>query len=1240
MVQSPIVQSPIGQSLQAKDVAAQATTLQGRASNPESHIWVAASAGTGKTKVLTDRVLRLLLPGQIDPMVPDAPIRQGADPSKILCITFTKAAAAEMAERVQKILVKWLGLTDALLTTELTSLLGVIPSAHQCQEARRLFARVVDVPGGMKIMTIHSFCQSLLKRFPLEAGLNPHFDVMTDRAATEELNHIVHSLFQLDLPEDAKKRVDEATQTLSRLLNEDEFQNLMRLIVDQRSDFLRFFQRTGGLTQALEAINKANGFDDADALCEIVILNYYKNLFDLSALKNISTVLNQGAGNEAKYGQSLSALLKEIEQEVPNLSDVLYHAKKFFLTNDGTPRKTIFKKATLEKYPNFSDDILSATTICQDFDDRVLAMELAKITREMVVIAFIVIDRYRVRKQQKNMLDFDDQIAKTITLLTTADQAAWVLYKLDGGIDHLLVDEAQDTNPDQWRVIEAITEEFFSGEGRERDYFRSVFLVGDEKQSIYSFQKADPQKFKEMQDFFRQRTLDVKELFETIALNQSFRSTRSVLNLVDRVFALPDLKKGVTLNDDDIVQHHVFRQGQASYVSLWPIATNNDQTQNDVEEQRWPLPVHVIESVKPERVLADGIAREIEDWLRVYQGRDGINKSHKSYLESKGRAVEPKDIMILLRKRGQLMHEIVRALKNLNLPVAGVDVLKISQSLAVKDLIVGAQFGLLNEDDLALATFLKTPIMGLTDDDLMAIRLNEKGTLNAGSLWRCLLRHSDYEAEKNYLREMIKLARTVRPYDFFATILNEPVPASDVSGLQAFMGRLGIDSLDSLQEFMGFVLDFEQNNRPSLQEFLHWFEADDESIKREADGDETNQIRIMTVHGSKGLQAPIVILGDATLPPKSSGSNSKKLYWENNKIANGRDVKVPLWTPRSSFKTSLIKVLEGQHAIAEQEEHRRLLYVALTRAADRLYITGALKDVEKCHDDSWYKMIERGLYNDCDGFDESSIDDAFTHLDLSNKQSRDFYTDRWSSLQAQILKTPQDNDVQAEPSVHKTSQTTIERPAWFNEISPAPMIHVKPLRPSIIDDGDEMAEPSALSPLLKRADNQDKEKRFKRGTVLHKLLQILPDIEKDKRSALAKVYLKKQLPTLSDASHLFWVNEIIGVLDHPEFAEIFSAKARAEVSVTGLLAGHDSGISDIKTERLLVGQIDRLLVREHDVLIVDFKTNRPSPRHVDDVPQAYLKQMQLYKDALTSIYPNKAIKSALLWTETLEFMIL
>lgn len=1231
----------------ASDIAAQATQLQGRASNPDSHIWVAASAGTGKTKVLTDRVLRLLLPGHVDPMIPEAPIRQGADPSKILCITFTKAAAAEMAERVQKILVKWLGLSDDDLAIELTSLLGVSPSSYQCQEARRLFARVVDVPGGMKIMTIHSFCQSILKRFPLEAGLNPHFDVMTDRAATEELNHIVHSLFQLDLPDDAKKRVDEATQTLSRLLNEDEFQSLMRLIVNQRSDFLRFFHNAGGLTQALDMINRSCGFDTENALSEAYILNDYKDLFDLTSLQNMCDFLCAGAGNELKYGLHLASFLEKIKTpgDKPSgaIKDILLSARTFFIVKDSKtkkdkPRYSLFKKTTLKQYPDFTDQFSAMYDVCRDFEDRILSMQLAQVTREMVVIAFIVIDSYRTRKQQKNILDFDDQIVKTIELLTTADQAAWVLYKLDGGIDHLLVDEAQDTNPDQWRVIEAITEEFFSGEGRERDHFRSVFVVGDEKQSIYSFQKADPQKFKQMQDFFKQRTLDVKEPFETIALNQSFRSTRSVLNLVDRVFALPDLKKGVTLNVDDTVRHHVFRQGQASYVSLWPIATNNNQEPTVGEDESWPLPVHVIESIKPERILADGIAQEIEDWLRVYHGNQILDKDHKSYLESENRAVEPKDIMILLRKRGQLMHEIVRALKNRHLPVAGVDVLKISQSLAVQDLIVGAQFGLLNEDDLALATFLKTPIMGLNDDDLMAIRLDNQGRQKEGSLWRCLLRCDGYDIEKSYLRNLIKLARTVRPYDFFATLLNQPVPASEISGLQAFMKRLGVDSLDSLQEFMGFVLDFEQKNRPSLQEFLHWFEADDESIKREADSDETNQIRIMTVHGSKGLQAPIVILGDATVPPRSSGANTKKLYWQNSKTTNGADTKVPLWSPRTAFKTSKIKLLEGMHLNAEQEEHRRLLYVALTRAADRLYITGALKDPDKCHADSWYKMVERGLRNDADGFDAVTIENSFSHLDLNDTEKCDLYQSCWSSLESSVLKTAQDHDVDNDRVTPMRKKQTLARPSWFNEISPAPVAHIKPLRPSMLhDDDDGLAEPAALSPLLKRADGQDKQKRFKRGIVLHKLLQILPDIDRTKRPLVAKAYLNKQLKDMNEKTSDFWVKEMMSVLDHPEFSEIFSPKARAEVSVTGLLNNNDDAA---KTNRLLVGQIDRLLVRENDVLIVDFKTNRPSPRLIDDVPQAYLKQMQLYKDALVKIYPDKEVKAALLWTETLEFMIL
>lgn len=1123
---------------------------QNNASNPASSVFVSANAGTGKTKVLTDRVLRLLLPR--------ASGMEGTEPHRILCLTYTKAAANEMALRLNKTLGEWAVIQTEELREDLKALLGTAPTTEQEMQARKLFARVIDTPGGLKIMTIHSFCQSILGRFPLEAGLPPYFDMMEETQAHELMRQAQSAVLQ-EARQKPASEIGKALQVIATLQNEKQFTDLLSSLCGERGqmrawisreddDILyRIFNLPVGLTQA-KLIRDFAAATPCDALYEAI------------------RALHTGTKTDIEKAEAIQSWL---EGDIGDDIDAFHVYKRGFLKSDNLPYAKPANKSVSDNHPQVIDVLLQETQRVLTMLDTLNALNCITYSTYLLALGTAILKHYETIKHKRALVDFDDLILKTRDLLKRSkDSAQWVLYKLDGGLSHILIDEAQDTNPEQWEIIDCLSDDFFEGESA-ADEDRTLFIVGDEKQSIYSFQRAAPQLFQKMRHHFKTKVESGDKTWTDESMVISFRSTRTVLEHVDEVFIDPVAGEG--LGEDDIL-HRSFRTGQAGLVELWPPFTDKKAE----EEEPWSPPVTIQEQKSGSSQLAEFIGNTIKNW--VERGEE---------LESYSRPIRPGDIMILVRTRTAFVGQLMRSLKTLGIPVSGADRMVLGDEIAIKDLLSVIQFCLLPEDDLTLATILKSPLIGIDENTLYDLAVDRDGTL-----WDTLRQSTMHKNAAEYLQDLITLACESQPYDFLTYILQSSCPADAKSGLRAITRRLGQDAHDPIDELLNCALNFGQENIPTLQGFVSEILNNPVTIKRELE-EAGNEVRIMTVHGSKGLQAPVVILPDTFMTSAGNSLKRPRLLWPDKS-----ELEAPLFMPTSDGAPTAY--LEARQHVQDKmdEEHRRLLYVAMTRAEDRLYI-GGYKGLARPRDDSWYHYIERAFAarQDAEPFElrpATDDEEAKTGLRIHHPATRD--PDR----------AKHNEEKQAQTDNH-TAPTWLFKRAPEEPDPPRPLI---PSRPSI-------PEPAAQSPLSK-----DDPYRFKRGNITHMLLQMLPDLPAGRRRKAAQTYLAKPAHELSDKMQGSILRETFAILEDPEFASLFGAGSMAEVPLTGLMNG-----------RIISAQIDRLLVTAERIAIVDYKTNRPPPSDPADIPDIYINQMSSYKDIVANIYDCAKIDCYLLWTD-------
>jgi len=1139
--------------------------LQRRASAPDSSVWVSASAGTGKTKVLTDRVLRLLLPRKNG--------QPGTPAHKIMCLTFTKAAASEMAIRISETLASWAVLPmdppenkslNKSLNKELKKLLGRAAESHEKKAARQLFADVVDVPGGLKIMTIHAFCQSILARFPLEAGIKPHFTVL-DETQTQALLSQSRDNILSQAKQDKTNPLSEALNNIATIINEEQFTSLIAGIVKERGQlerlFTQFFDYNGLYTNICAQLGLKAGETQDSILGEAC-----KNTsFEKNALfQTAQTMLNHGSSKDQSSGQTILNWINLNTHE--RRTEFETYQSAFLKKTDRQIKSTLAYKKSCEVSPDIPDILTREAIRLTKINEKIKATNIARLTRDLFCIGKAILDNYAALKTNQTALDFDDLILRTLNLLNgktmgqnIKEASSWVHYKLDQGLDHILIDEAQDTNPEQWEIIGALCHEFFENT-EDNNTNRTVFTVGDEKQSIYSFQRASPEEFARMQNNFKEKVRQAKQNWDSVPMNISFRSTQSVLKAVDTVFSKEENRKGL---GELPVKHTAFRRGQAGLVELWPVFESDETPELDL----WAPLTAAEETSSGQKKLAVYIAKKIQHWL-----------SSGAILESKNRPIRAGDIMILVRTRSALVNQIARELKNYNINVSGLDRMVLSEELSVQDLISAAEFSLQPLDNLALACMLKSPLIGMSEETLLKLSAYRERQ----SLWESL-QQSSMKNIIDYCKNLRLKSRTTSPFEFFSHILQTPCPNDEISARRAIIKRLGLDAMDPVDELLNLSRDFEQNELASLQHFIRQLRLQNHEIKREQDG-KIDEVRIMTIHGSKGLQSPIVLLPDTTASSTNTPARAgERLLWPSQTAMN-----IPLWSPRKNMDCAAYMDAVNTVKERQNEEYRRLLYVAMTRAEDRLYVGGALGKKQKSTPPNgcWYDLIQNALeeHEKTERLDQNI-------LRLSNPQTHDHEEDKNQRIDQ--------------------NEENINAPDWIRTPAPATDKKTATIRPSNLHD-------TSTSPL-----NNAGTHKFIRGNLTHKLLQLLPQIPSDKWENASKEFLNHYGKVLDQTIHTEITTEILNILNNPDFAPLFDPSSMAEVPVTGYIEG----------KGIISGQIDRLLVTPETIWVIDYKTNRPPPKDIKNVPEMYQIQMEAYAQILTEIYPDRAVKAALLWTD-------
>lgn len=1141
------------------------TIQQSIASDPERSAWVSANAGSGKTHVLTQRVIRLLL--------------AGARPSAILCLTYTKAAASEMSNRVFDRLAAWATMPDEDLKRRITDIEGAEPDLFKLAEARRLFAKALETPGGLKIQTIHAFCEALLHQFPLEANVAGHFSVLDDRAAATLLDDARRALLASATPHGDAELADAFAYVLD-LGDESGLETLLGDIVANRNAIRRFTEaaeRKGGIDTALLT---RLGLSAGDT--EAGIAAQYWPLPGLSGatLELYLRLADEKGGAKA---QEIAYALRLAKREADPIARVEM-LEKAMLTAKGEPKSDsqFFVKAMLADAPGLTDAVAEARAHVVACRDRLKLMRMYRATHAALILADRLNRDYEELKKRRSQLDFEDLITRTADLLTKKDVGPWIHYKLDKGIDHILVDEAQDTSPIQWSVIQSLAEDFFSGESA-RPTLRTIFAVGDEKQSIYSFQGARPERFSEESDRTRRRVDASGRKFSSIRLPLSFRSTADVLGAVDHVFTSPENARGLSAVDEPVV-HRSSRIGHPGAVDLWEMIAPEPAA----KEEDWTAPFDLTPESAPPAILARRMAQTIGNLV----GRETIIEKGKT------RFIEAGDILVLVRKRDSFVNALTRALKRRgNIPVAGADRLVLTSHIAIQDLLALGRFLLLPEDDLSLCALLKSPLFDLSEEDVFAIAAYRD---DDESVWSHLQRfsedgHDRFHRAAERLKTFLALSKSLPVYDFYARVLGS------FGGRRQFLARLGTEVSDILDEFLTFALDHETGGLPGLQSFISTLELEAPTVKREQDKGR-NEVRIMTVHASKGLEAPIVFLVDGGGKAFTHTHLPKMRLLET-----GRDqVPLPVWVPVSALANSLTQADTARLQSLAEEEYRRLLYVGMTRAADRLIICGYRGIRENA--DTWHAMISTALRGD----EQHCTQQTFSGADGD-----------WQGLSWHIAQVKLDFETMPEP---EKLADRAGLPAGLSQPLPPLRNLPRPLSPSgvgtVIDD--EADNLLVASPLF--ADKTKSDRALQKGRFIHRMLQTLPDIAPEERAEAAKRYAERAARFWPQAERDALISSVMALLSHPELQGTFSTHAQAEVSIMGTLRlGHQS--------YAVSGRIDRLAVLDDRVVILDYKTNRVPPGSERETPFAHRAQLAIYREILSPLYPGKRIDCVLVYTE-------
>ncbi len=1121
--------------------------LQGNqriAADPRENVWLSASAGTGKTQVLSARVLRLLL-------------RPEVTPDAILCLTFTKAGAAEMANRINAVLARWVRLDPTSLATELSHL-GADVDPATLSRARTLFASVLDCPGGgLRIDTIHAFAQYLLANFPGEADLQPGARPMEDRER-ELLAREVLS----DMLSTAEAQGDHAllaaVETFVRAKSPDDLRQWLMHCARHEGLWLG----PNGWQPPMRGRVIAMLGMPADADAGWVEQALDPAVFPDQQLERMLPTLRDW---NAKGGREGAAFVKQwLASSTTDRTALLDGFMGTLLTKKGEPKSMPTPEKVDPDFKLRQQELADAVALLAE---RQAMLDLVELLVPALELGRAFALRWGEAKAREGLLDFDDLIERAAALLGNSDAADWIRYKLDRRFDHILIDEAQDTNAAQWDIVFALIDDFFTGEGASGKTLRTIFTVGDYKQAIFGFQGTSPENFASAREKVREQILQAREGalearergpipdWKGLELGQSFRTADVVLQFVNR--AIDALGADAFGLDTAPEEHHGAER--PGLVTLWNPVVGEQRDAADEDQQDW-LADH-------ERTMADRIAEQVWRW---HSGAEPLVLAK----EGEPRAATAGDVMVLVRKRGALAALIVARLHAKGVPVAGVDRLRLGAPLAVKDLMAAIRFASQPLDDLNLANLLASPLLGWSQDDLLEFVPRPKGA----RLWHHLRDHHEPRVIETVgrLRDLLARADFDTPHATLSWLL-----VGSWQGRKNLVTRLGSEANDSIDELLNSALAYEAVSTPSLAGFIEWFDASDAELKREA-GETSDQVQVMTVHGSKGLQAPIVILADASGSPRAGGVDAI----EETSIGQSSSQKVPLPRLAKQEKLGPLRAADEAASELEMQEHWRLLYVAMTRAEESLFIGGSLSAQQAKKgppEESWYAQL-------APLFDSDPLED-----DIWGGRHEWGYR-----AESKVLERS------------KAAAETIELPDWAVQpvgVEPRPP---RPLAPSAA--GEDLAADPPLKP-------EAAQLAARRGVLIHQLLERLPALAEERREAAAQKWLARHAQEIEPAQRDEMISSALSVLANPNFAGIFAPEALSEVPLAAVVDG-----------QVITGTVDRLLVEPNQITVVDFKTSRRPPEAVEEIPTATLKQMAAYSAALATIYPDKPIRVAVLYT--------
>ena len=1131
---------------------------QAQASDPAASTFVSANAGSGKTHVLVQRVIRLLL-GNVPP-------------EKILCITFTKAAAANMAERVFSTLGHWVTLDDKALDAAILEAGVTRVDAKLRLRARELFASALETPGGLKVQTIHALCTRLLQQFPFEANVPARFAVLDDRDQNEMMERGNLAVL-LEASRDPDSATGRALTVAMASAADVTFKDVVREACLSRDHFMAWTDSASSADAAAAEMSAALGVDPGDYIEDVE-----REIVDGPHLprprwEEVAAALAASSKTDQdQAGRLREALVLSGIEQVNKYLEV-------FFTEASTPRASLVTQRFRTKNPAIAGAFDAEAGRLETLIERRRAVTTRDRTQALLQIATAAAANYRREKQERGLLDYDDLIDKTLAMLA-GGASGWVHYKLDRGVDHVLIDEAQDTSPRQWGIVTHIVSEFTSGEGARDGVTRTIFAVGDEKQSIFSFQGAAPREFADRRQHFQTKFKAAGQNFDPVSFTYSFRSGVSVLRAVQSAFQLQEVYQSITSDRDGMPPHEALDDAGPSLIDLWELAEADDK--QDIEG--WRAPFDGVPATSPEVKLSKRIQAEIRSLVEA-----GTMTGHAG----KRRRLRYGDVLVLVRRRGNAFDAVIQALKHANIPVAGADRLKLTEHIAIIDLMNLADALLLPQDDLALAVALKSPLFGLTDDDLFTLAWQRKGSLrNALSLHAAT--NGKFADALKRLEACERRFATEPPFAFYAWLLGGD------GGRKRILKRLGHEANDALDEFLELALGYERKAPASLQGFMAWLRAADTEVKRDMEISR-DEVRVMTVHGAKGLEAPVVFLVDTTSSP--SDTQRLKLIHLPQGNAQPHAPGVVVWAGKKADDPAAVAAARTAMLEETEDEYRRLLYVAMTRAADRLIVGGCMPgNMSRVREFSWYDLIVKGLGN--------------SGLQLQEIETDDGPVKRYSR--------PEDVAASTTTAAAPATATRAELPPWLRGAAPAEAPADNLLRPS--DPAAEEGHPVRTESIQLRA------RALQRGTLVHRLLQSLPDLAAEGRRDAALRYLARNAGDRTDAEREALAQSMLALIADPRFAPVFAPGSHPEVSIAGRLECPG------RPPALISGQIDRLVVTSAEVLIVDYKTNHAPPATEAEAPTGYVRQLALYRAVLQKLYPQLLVRAALLWTETPELM--